>query len=72
LLTTRFHLIILTDANCCCCAFGVTGILGLVDYEKEVLACLKLHVKKLTSKQLVPKDLLARFREKYPEARAYL
>lgn len=44
----------------------------MVDYEKEVLACLKLHVKKLTSKQLVPKDLLARFREKYPEARAYL
>jgi hypothetical protein len=54
-----------------CNAVG-TGVLALVDFEKEVLASLKQHGKKLTSNQPVPKDLLTRFREKYPEARAYL
>ena len=52
--------------------FVVTGVLALVDFEKEVLASLKQHGKKLTSNQPMPKDLLNRFKEKYPEARAYL
>lgn len=52
-------------------ALGI-GVLALVDFEKEVLASLKQHGKTLTNNQPVPKDLLNRFREKFPEARAYL
>nr|PNR26439.1 hypothetical protein PHYPA_031014 [Physcomitrium patens] len=48
------------------------GVLALVDYEKEVLACLKQHSKTLCCAQTIPKDLLTRFSEKHPEAMAYL
>ncbi|KAG0569597.1 hypothetical protein KC19_6G101400 [Ceratodon purpureus] len=48
------------------------GVLGLVDFEKEVLTFLKEHGKKLSSKQAFSRILLARFRDQYPKTRGYL
>jgi hypothetical protein len=48
------------------------GVLALVDHEKEVLACLKEHSRKLLSKQPLPKELLSRFKATFPESRSYL
>jgi len=48
------------------------GVMGLMDIEKQVLAFLKEHGKKLSSKQPLSRILLARFRDQYPKARGYL
>lgn len=48
------------------------GVLGLVDFEKEVLAFLKEHGKELSSKRPLSRILLARFRDRYPKSKGYL
>lgn len=49
-----------------------TGVLGLVDQEAAVLACLAAYGKRLLSEQPVPKELLARFKEKFPASKGAL
>ncbi|KAG0600495.1 hypothetical protein M758_11G038800 [Ceratodon purpureus] len=48
------------------------GVLGLVDQEAAVLACLSVHGKRLLSEQSLPKELLTRFKEKFPACKAVL
>jgi len=49
-----------------------TGVLGLVDQEAAVLACLAAHGKRLLTEQPLPKELLTRFKEKFPSCKAAL
>ena len=48
------------------------GVLGLVDQEATVLACLAAHGKRLLSEQSLPKELLTRFKDKFPACKAVL
>lgn len=48
------------------------GVLGLVDQEAAVLACLAAHGKRLLSEKPLPKELLTRFKEKFPSCKTAL
>jgi hypothetical protein len=47
------------------------GVLALVDHEAQVLQHLKVHGKRLLSKQPLPKELIERFKDKFPESKPY-
>lgn len=48
------------------------GVLALVDQEDAVLACLTALGKRLLSEHPLPKELLTRFKEKFPACKAAL
>jgi hypothetical protein len=47
------------------------GVLALVDHEAQVLQHLKVHGKRLLSEQPLPKELIERFKDKFPESKPY-
>lgn len=48
------------------------GVLALVDQEATVLGCITAHGKRLLEQQQLPKELLARFKDKFPACKAAL
>lgn len=48
------------------------GVLALVDQDAAVLACLQAQGKRLLSERPLPKELVIRFKEKFPQSKAYL
>lgn len=74
--TFSVEVVVVVFINCQSCphSFGLlaTGVLALVDQEATVLGCITAHGKRLLEQQQLPKELLARFKDKFPACKAAL